>query len=312
MKIFAFSTVLCAGLFLPVAGHATTDIAPAGQGTAIVTLQPRDDKQVSSPTADQLQLRIDGRAADITTIQPLHNDADPMEIVLLIDSGLRTSIGAHLDEIAHFLDELPTASKIAIAYMENGRAVFATPLTSDPAAAKRGLHLPAGAPGISASPYFCISDLAKNWPSKQTGVRRIAVMLSDGFDPYHPEFDPEAPYLQNAITDVTRAGLLVDGFYWPLKGHNNTGYSGQNMLQVLCESTGGSSFGISLAEPVSLNPYFDSLRKQLRNQYRISFRSPLHGKSQVVALSLRAKGINGHLDAPQKAFLQPATPAAAQ
>ena len=90
--------------------------------------------------------------------------------------------------------------------MQNGQAVFTGGFTADHAQALRGLHLSGGTPGSSASPYFCLSDLAKHWPSKDRSARREVVMISDGVDPYYMEYDPDEPYLKAAIYDSVRAG----------------------------------------------------------------------------------------------------------
>ena len=49
--------------------------------------------------------------------------------------------------------------------MANGRAVLSGPLTADHATALSGTPPARLRAGYNASPYFCLSDLAKNWPS---------------------------------------------------------------------------------------------------------------------------------------------------
>ena len=93
--------------------------------------------------------------------------------------------------------------------MQNGRAVFSGPLTPNHATAAQQLHLPLGAPGADASPYFCLSDLAKRWPSNDRAARREVIMITDGVDYYHLQYDPEDPYVQAAIQDLVRANLVV-------------------------------------------------------------------------------------------------------
>ncbi len=52
--------------------------------------------------------------------------------------------------------------------MQNGRVVSANDMpgfTTNRAAAAQSLRIPMGLRGASASPYFCLSDFVKNWPS---------------------------------------------------------------------------------------------------------------------------------------------------
>src|SRR5208337_4227060 len=128
----------------------------------------------------------------------------------LID-GAANNLGRQFDEIKQFVDSLGPHTKIAVGYMENGRAVISGPLTSDHKQALSGLHLPGGP---HTNPYFSLSDLAQNWPSRDLKVRREVILLSDGIDLNNQRFDPEDPYVQSAIRDSVRAGLVVYPIYW--------------------------------------------------------------------------------------------------
>ena len=136
-----------------------------GQGDVVVTVLPRHDGEVAPSVANQdLAVKIDGKNAKVTRWAPFNPDGT-VELVILIDSGARTSLGRQLDDIAQFVKSLPPNVKTAIGYMQEGRTTFAAPLTDDHAAVLKALHLPGGSAGSSGSPYFCLSDLAKRWPS---------------------------------------------------------------------------------------------------------------------------------------------------
>ncbi len=70
--------------------------------------------------------------------------------------------------------------------------------------------------------YFCLSDLAKRWPSQDPAARREVVMVTDGVDNYQRQFDPEDPYVQAAIADSLRAHLVVYALYWKNQGRAET------------------------------------------------------------------------------------------
>ena len=137
-----------------------------------------------------------------------------MELVLLIDGGARTSLGTQFNEVETFVKEMPPNTRMAIAYMDNGRAAFSSQLSSNAADVLKGLHLSAGFPGSNASPYFCLSDLAKNWPSHDRTARRAVLMITDGVDNYERRYDPDDPYVDAAINDSVRAGMIVYSIYW--------------------------------------------------------------------------------------------------
>jgi hypothetical protein len=225
----------------------------------------------------------------------------------MLDSGARSSIGTQLSEIADFIKTLPPEAKVTVAYMENGIARLSGPLTTDHNAAVKSLHLPIGGPGQDASPYFCLSNLATHWPSNDRTARREVVMISDGVDYYDAHFDPEDPYMQAAISDSVRNGLVVYSIYWENQGRfDRTRYanaSGQNLLLQVTEATGGNSYWEGIGNPVSFRPFLQDLQRRLQNQYELSFTAPLKNKPQVDNLKLKVSGISGKVDAPGEVYV---------
>jgi hypothetical protein len=283
-----------------------------GQGQAIVTSLPKNDKEPTADVSQQAlrQVEIDGKKANVTNWTPLRGQNAGVELVLLIDGGARTSLGRELDDITKFVQSLPPNVKIALAYMENGTARMAGPLTADHATAANELHLPMGIPGYSASPYFCLSELAKNWPSHETDVRREVIMITDGVDYYHLHYDPDDPYVQSAMNDAARAHLVVYSIYWKSTGPaDRTWYetnSGQNLLAEVTQSTGGNSYWIGFGNPVSLSPYFDDFSRRLNNQYELSFTAPLKSnKPELEQLKLKIDDSKVKVDVPQRVLIAP-------
>ncbi len=163
-------------------------------------------------------------------------------------------------------------------------------------------------PGVSASPYFCLSDLAKNWPSKDAHARREVVMVTDGVDYYEVHYDPEDPYVAAAIEDSIRAHLIVYSIYWRNQGRlDRTGYAdydGQNLLAQLTQATGGNSYWEGFGNPVSFDPYFADIDRRIHNQYELDFMTPLGSKPQMETLKLKVSA-NVKIDAPQQVYVHP-------
>ncbi|MGD0548815.1 MAG: hypothetical protein ABR991_13500 [Terracidiphilus sp.] len=313
MKNQSFALCLAVTTLLAPTAFAQGD-ALQGQGKAVVTVLPKKDGAAPpSITGQDMSIKVEGRPARVTSWKSLQSPENAIELVLLIDGSARSSLGTQFQSIEGFVKSLPPNIKAAIAYMQNGRAVFAGGFTTDHAQVLRGLHLSNGSAGSSASPYFCLSDLAKNWPSSEKAARREVVMVTDGIDPYHPEYDPEDPYLQAAINDSVRAGLVVYSIYWQGKGGaSNSSYetnAGQGLLNEVAQATGGKSYWMGMGNPVSFDPYFDELTRRFRNQYELGFTTGLTGKPKIEELKLKFSAPGAEVDAPGQVMVYPAAPA---
>jgi hypothetical protein len=283
------------------------------QGQAVVTILPKVEGQLpSSVTQQDLAVKVNGKNAKVAHWGPFQAPNNQIELVLLIDGSARNSLGRQMSDIEQFVNSLPPNVKAGIAYMSNGQAVFASPLSADHAAVLRNLHLPGGSFGISASPYFCLSDLAKSWPGQDSSARREVVMVTDGVDNYDRQYNPEDPYVETAINDATRARLVVYAIYWMNQGRaDQTVYennAGQNLLEQVTQATGGKSFWQGMGNPVSFQPYFEDLTRRLRNQYELGFVAPLAGKAGVEDMRLKLHAPGTEVDAPLKVLMVPATP----
>ena len=307
-KIQIAAWIAAAPLLAAPLAYSADNSAAQGSGRAVVTLLQGQELPGGIPQ-QALQLKVNGKDSDITGWKPLRDPQSKVEIVLLIDDGARTSLGLQMNDIAKFIQGLRPDAKIAVAYMQNGRAVLSGPLSTDHAAAVRALHLPTpGEPGISASPYFCLSDLAKNWPSTDTNARREVVMVTDGVDYYEIRYDPEDPYVQAAINDSIRAHLIVYSIYWRNQGRLGrtayADYDGQSLLSQLTEATGGNSYWLGYGNPVSFAPYFADIDRRLDNQYELDFMAPIGAKPQIETLKLKVNA-NAKVDAPQQVYVHP-------
>ena len=283
-----------------------------GQGQAVVTVLPKVEGQPVPPSVAQqdLAVKVNGKNAKVTHWAPFQAPDNKIELVLLIDGGARSSLGGQMEEMGKFVNSLPPNVKAGIAYMENGQAQFVAPLTSDHAAILKNLHLPLGMAGIGASPYFCLSDLAKHWPGQDESARREVVMVTDGVDNYERRFDPDDPNVQAAINDAVRARMVVYSIYWMNQGRfDSTAYAnndGQNLLSTVTEATGGRSFWQGMGNPVSFQPYLEELSRRLRNQYELDFSAPINGKPNVEVMKLELHAPGTEIDAPRQVLMVPA------
>lgn len=300
------ATAGAAALLLAVPLVAQTNEAET-RGQAVITILPEKDAQ-SGPAIPQqsLELKINGKPATVTSFQPLRDNTDHLEVVLMLDAGARSSIANQFGDIKNFINTLPQGAKVTLAWMEYGTARLVSPLTTDRNAVIKGLGLPTGMPGEDASAYVCLSDLAKHWPSNDRSARRIVVMISDGVDYYNPRYDPEDPYMQAAITDSVRSGLVVYSIYWQNRGRfDATSYAnaaGQNLLLQVSQATGGESYWQGMGNPVSFAPYFKDLDRRLQNQYEVAFTAQV-SKPGVGSMKLKVNNTHQKVAAPQQVYV---------
>jgi hypothetical protein len=297
---------LTAGLVLGVLACALPSVAQQGDTVAAQTVVTVVPKGGEAPDLHQQNLKVwaDGKESEVTQWQPLRGDRSGLEFVVLIDGSARSSIGLQLKDLSKFIQSMPPTALVGVAYMQNGRAAFAQNPTADHALAAKALRLTSGPPGSNASPYFCLSDLAKHWPSEDPKNRREVLMVTDGIDRYNLRYDPEDPYLQAAINDSQKAGLIVYSIYFrDTGGLDNSGYetnAGQSLLTQVAQATGGKLYWQGLGNPVSFQPYLEDLSKRLENQYELGFTARSKSKQEFVDLKVKTDVSRLSIEAPQR------------
>jgi hypothetical protein len=272
-----------------------------------------DSKTPVSPTAKDLTAKVDNRAANLLNLA--HVPPNGAQVALLIDDGLRTSIGGELNNLRSFITSLPQGTEVFVGFMQNGRVAPANDMpgfTADRAAAAQSLRLPMGLPGASASPYFCLSDFVKNWPSNaenQSGPRsqqpthkaRIVLMITNGVDPYNGStsiLNQDSPYVASAVTDAQRAGVPVYSIYYGDAGfrRGRGSFSGQSYLLQVAQGTGGTAYYQGTGNPVSLIPFLKQFQNALAETYVATF--PVDANKKMVSLKLSTNLPKTKVNAP--------------
>jgi hypothetical protein len=218
----------------------------------------------------------------------------------VIDDGSDTDLGLQFSSLKNFINAQPASTEIGLAYLRNGSAEIVAPPASDHTQLEKKLRIPFGEAGIAASPYMGISDLAKKWPA--VDARREVLLITSGIDSWS-QGDPQNPYLQAAIEDSQRAGILVHSIYFGGAGHLGHSYWqanwGRNYLSELGDGTGGEAYWQGFGSPVSFDPYLKDLSERLNNQYLLTLAAPdskkglqavrVHASNPKVSLMSAAK-----------------------
>lgn len=297
MKKYSVFLVLVAALLaLPAAWCQETVTAHV-----VVTALTRSGAEQPLIPRESVSVLEDGRPQDVSSWTPLRGKGAGLELVILLDDSSRSSMGLQLPSLKSFIHALPASAAVAIGYMRNGSPNLVQPLTTDHATAASKLRLPIGQPGISGSPYFCLSDLARHWPGKERGARREVILLTDGADPqWSRGYDPQDSYVLSAIRDAQRAGVIVYSIYYGGVGRRGTGavIAGQNYLVQVSSATGGEAYLQGFADPVSVQPYLGKIQHNLQNQYELGFITA--PSKELRRLKVKTTAPNVKLQAPEQ------------
>ncbi len=291
---FGAALVLCG---MPLLQGAAQD-----EGPAMVRVVVRAETKNQAPAtlqASDLKLEFGGKKADISRVQPLMRQGGrPVEVALLIDDGLRSNFGTQLQEVEQFVTK--TASPqvaVGVGYMRNGHAEFPSGFSTDPEQELKAVRLPISGAGVDGSPYFCLDDLLKRWPTN-TGAARVVLMITSGIDRYNGSVSPmnqDSPYVQQAMENAQKAGVPVYSIYYGRREVNSGlgSFSGQSYLGQVAEGTGGEAFNQGTINPVSLAPYFTQFDRALQESYLVSFQTSSR-KLERLKVSSTVSGLKVH------------------
>jgi len=310
-KCHAAYAILTAVVLSLVARPAFAQQPPAA-GTPVhmvVTVEARHGSVPPEISREDVMVYQGHDRDKVTDWAPLQGDQAALELFILLDDSSNTSLGSQLEDLRQFINAQPPTSKVGVAYMQNGIARIEQNLTTDHAQAAKALRLPLGDPGINASPYFSLSDLIKRWP--ESAARREVLMITDGIDRYWGS-DIQDPYVDAAVADAQRAGIIISAIYTPGQGHYAHSYWrtnwGQNFLAQVSDETGGESYAIGFyGPPVTMSPYLDDLGHRLTHQYLLTFLAKPEKKSGMQRIRLQTEVPNAELVGASQVYV-PAAP----
>jgi hypothetical protein len=301
--------VAISGLLAIVQLVAAQESATGPAVNLVVTVEARHGSSVPDVTRDDV-MAYEGRDRDrVTGWLPLQGDHAGLEFFIMLDDSSNVTLGSQLEDIRQFINAQSPTTKVGVAYMSNGIAQVVQNLTTDHALAAKALRLPLGNPGASASPYFSLQDLIKRWPASDE--RHEVLMITDGLDRYWGS-GPDNAYVDTAIEQAQRAGVIVYSIYTPGVGHYGHSYWrtywGQNYLSQLSDETGGESYYlIGSAPPVSFVPYIEDITRKINHQYLLSFIAKPPKKAGMQRVKVQTEVPNAELVSADRVYV-PARP----
>ena len=247
---------------------------PEPTSQAIISIQSKNPITVKP---SDLNIKVDDKNAQLTALVPVAPTS--VGIALLIDDGLRQSVGRELEDIRRFINGLPPGTAILVGYMQNGDVAVVKNFTTEHEDAANSVRIPLGSRGLSASPYFCISQFVKRWPPVP-GQAHIVLAITDGVDPYNGSvsvMNQDSPYVAATVHDAQMAGVPVYSMYFTDAGIRGgaASFSGQSYLAQLAEGTGGQAFYQGTGNPVSMTPFLADFQRAVSESYFATFPAPI-------------------------------------
>jgi hypothetical protein len=275
-------------------GAALVTSLAAAQVSMVVTAETQHG--TTTPQIDRGDVMVwqDNQRRQVLDWVPLRGGQAALQLYVLIDDALPASFSDQFGDLRQFIASQPATTEIGVGYLRYGTVQIIQAPTADHDRAARAFRVPLGVPGQSPSPYMSLSELiGKKWPSSD--ARREVLMISSGVDLYYREPDLNDPYLESAIADAQRAGVIVYTIYWGNahgvgRGEWSTTMA-QSYLTRLTGETGGQSWFEGLWNPVSLQPLLKELGARLSEQYRLTFATSGKAGLKAVRVTTETPGL---------------------
>lgn len=283
---------------------AGTCLAATPESTQmVITVRPAPERLA----ANDLTVARGTYLEPIVRLERLAGNLADMQLFVFLDDSTRSAaLGTQLPTLRAFIESLPGTTQVAVGYMRNGSFALAQGFTADHAKAARSLRLPDAQPGENGSPYFALSDLVNHWPSKQTTGRRAVLMLTDGVDRYYTAASMDDPYVNAAIHDSLKHGVMVYSIYLRGAGFYDRGAWVTNIAQSrlikVSEETGGYAYSLGFTDPVTITPFLNDFNNRLDNQYQLTIEAFNEKGVQPVKVQTELPGVR--IEAPSRIYVR--------
>ena len=227
--------------------------------------------------ADRLIVREDKQEQTILSIRSV--SGAPLEIAVLIQDNLTSTINLQLKDIKDFIRRLPKGTRVMVGYIRGGSLQTAQKFTDDLEKAAKSVRIVSGVGPGANGPYGGVADALKRFEALPAG-RRAVLLVSDGVDTSQgtsPADISQSIDLDRSITRAQKFGVAVYSFYSPTAltegGNRQLTIGGQGSLQRIADETGGRAFFQGTLSPLSFIPFFKDLDILLGRQFALTYLS---------------------------------------
>lgn len=282
----------------------------------------RQDAELPPLQKEDVKVKQRKSFLPVTQLIPAQGDNAALQLMVLIDDTLDTSVGNNLTDLKKFIGAQASSTLIGVGYMSNASVNIVQNFTADHEAAVKALRLPRGSFSTMDSPYLSLISLLKGWPQQK--VRREVVMVSDGIDRLRgeqpqpsrlgPNFGPTYHSMPQISIDATSASEMSQRYnviVFPIYalGVGRAGRSSWDMqiglsgLSKVAEETGGECFSLGTSQLVSFQPYLERLQKMLLNQYYVVFQASPKKGAGLQRVNVQTELSNSELLAPDNVWV---------
>ncbi len=304
-----FMLALFSGTFLAPLDANEQNTAPGTPVHVVVTVESRHGAKLPEITREDVVVTEGHDRERVTEWLPAIGGHAGLDLYVLVDDSSSWSVDTQLGELRAFIMQQPPPTFIAVGYMHNGTVETVQDLTQDHTSAAKAVRLPLGSSAGAASPYFSVVDLIKRWQPNPARPRREIIMITSGIDLYSPgSIDP---YLDEAIEEAQRAGIIIYSIYAPGGGH--FGHSSwrlnweQNDLSRVSDEDGGEAYDLGVVGAPSFKPYFDDISRRLSHQYLLTFLAKPETKAGMRSIKLSTEVPNAELVGAARAYVPAST-----
>lgn len=245
---------------------------------SIFTKEELKQKRISEfVEAGDLIVKEDGDQQIILSIRSVSET--PLELAVLIQDNLSSSVNLELKRISEFIQRLPQGSRVMVAYLRGGTIQVRQKFTEDLEKASKSLRVVFSSASTASNPYDGVTEAVKRFDALPNG-RRAILLISDGLDITHGTESLnslQSLELDQAILNSQRRSVAVYSFYTSseiTEGYNSRlSLVGQSMLNRLSNETGGRAFFQGTQSPVSFDPFFKDLNLTLTRQFALTYLS---------------------------------------
>ena len=340
MKTFRFMAALAgavsACMWCPSSVSAQ---APVQAHIVITDTALRNDLELPPLRKEDITVKLNKKPITPSALIPAQGDQNGLQLMILIDDTLDSSVGNNLTDLKEFIKGVPNGTQVGLAYMSNTAFTIAQNFTNDRELAANAIRLPRGSLSSMDSSFLSLISLLKGWPQQK--VRREVIMVTDGIDrlrgvtptpvgggPYgagmgaysargaRGGLPPATVYHSmptisvdaNSASEISqRYNVLVHSIYAPGVGRAGrsswdlqTGLSG---LSKIAEETGGECFSLGTSQLVSFQPYLERLGKMLSNQYYVVFQATPGKKAGFQRVKIETELSNSEILAPDNVWV---------
>jgi hypothetical protein len=319
-----FGIVCLLALYGQVVSAQEKTAAPATVQVHVVITDSalRTDSEAPRLKQDDIKVKQGKTFLQVTQLIPAQGDNAALQLMILIDDTLDTTVGGNLNDIKEFIKAQPSSTVIGIGYMSNASVNIVQNFTADHDLAVKAVRLPRGAFSTMDSPYLSLISLVKGWP--QQNVRREVLMVTDGIDRLRgerprpnqlgPNYGPVYHTMPQISVDASSASeisqrynVLVYSLYAP--GVGRAGRSAWDLdlglggLSKIAEETGAECYSLGTSTLVSFKPYLERFQKALNNQYYLVFLAQPKKKAGLQRVNIQTEASNAEILAPDNVWV---------